>query len=97
MLRYLEQQGIVVPRRTPAGYRGYGLPELNRLRTLRELRLTFGLGIDEIAFAARLPPPPARAPRRRPGLARRRCRQQLVDRVGAAQARAAARGLITRI
>jgi MerR family transcriptional regulator, copper efflux regulator len=60
MLRYLERQGLVVPRRTPAGYRVYGLAELNRLRSLRELRLTFGLGIDDIAFAARL--------RREPGL-----------------------------
>jgi DNA-binding transcriptional MerR regulator len=60
MLRYLERQGLVVPRRTPAGYRLYGLAELNRLRSLRELRLTFGLGIDDIAFAARL--------RREPGL-----------------------------
>jgi DNA-binding transcriptional MerR regulator len=60
MLRYLERQGLVVPRRTPAGYRVYGLAELNRLRSLRELRLTFGLGIDDVAFAARL--------RREPGL-----------------------------
>ena len=54
MLRYLERQGLVVPRRTPAGYRVYGLAELNRLRSLRELRSMFGLGIDDIAFAARL-------------------------------------------
>jgi DNA-binding transcriptional MerR regulator len=54
MLRYLEQQGLVVPRRTRAGYRVYGLAELNRLRTLRELRLARGVGIDDIAFAARL-------------------------------------------
>ena len=60
MLRYLERQGLVVPRRTRAGYRVYGLAELNRLRSLRDLRQTFGLGIDDIAFAARL--------RREPGL-----------------------------
>ena len=35
MLRYLEQHGLVVPRRTPAGYRLYGLGELNQLRALR--------------------------------------------------------------
>jgi DNA-binding transcriptional MerR regulator len=54
MLRYLEHQGLVVPRRTPAGYRVYGLAELNRLRTLRDLRLAHGIGIDDMAFAARL-------------------------------------------
>ncbi len=54
MLRYLEQHGLVVPRRTPAGYRVYGLAELNRLRTLRELRDAHAVGLDELAFAARL-------------------------------------------
>ena len=54
MLRYLEQQGLVVPRRTPAGYRSYGLGELNQLRALRELRRCFGVELAEIAFAARL-------------------------------------------
>ena len=38
MLRYLEQAGLVVPSRTPAGYRLYGLRELNQLRSLAELR-----------------------------------------------------------
>ncbi len=54
MLRYLEEHGLVVPGRTPAGYRVYGLGELNQLRALRELRRTHGVGIDEVAFAARL-------------------------------------------
>ena len=54
MLRYLEAQGLVVPRRTPAGYRAYGLGELNQLNALRELRLRFGLDPAELAFAARL-------------------------------------------
>ena len=54
MLRYLEQQGLVVPRRTQAGYRAYGLGELNQLRALRELRRRFGVELTEIAFAARL-------------------------------------------
>jgi MerR family transcriptional regulator, copper efflux regulator len=54
MLRYLEQHGLVVPRRTAAGYRLYGLPELNRLRTLRDLRLRFGAELAELAFARRL-------------------------------------------
>jgi DNA-binding transcriptional MerR regulator len=35
MLRYLEQHGLVVPRRTPAGYRVYGLAQLNRLARSR--------------------------------------------------------------
>jgi DNA-binding transcriptional MerR regulator len=54
MLRYLEAHGLVVPRRTPAGYRQYGLPELNRLRSLRELRRRFGIELAELAFARRL-------------------------------------------
>ena len=54
MLRYLERSGLVAPRRTASGYRVYGLRELNQLRALRELRLRFGIGIDEIAFAQRL-------------------------------------------
>jgi MerR family copper efflux transcriptional regulator len=54
MLRYLEQHGLVVPRRTGAGYRLYGLAELNRLRTLRNLRQRFGVELAELAFARRL-------------------------------------------
>src|SRR6478735_1338751 len=49
MLRYLEQAGLVVPSRTPAGYRLYGLRELNQLRSLAELRRRFGLGIGDLA------------------------------------------------
>ena len=54
MLRYLEEHRLVVPRRTPAGYRLYGLAEVNRLATLRELRRRFGLDLAELAFALRL-------------------------------------------
>ena len=54
MLRYLEARGLVVPKRTEAGYRIYGLAEVNRLNALRELRRVHGVGIDELAFAARL-------------------------------------------
>ena len=54
MLRYLEQQGLVVPSRSAGGYRQYGLRELNQLRSLAGLRSRFGLGIGDIAFAARL-------------------------------------------
>ena len=54
MLRYLEQHGLVVPRRTASGYRLYGLRELNQLRTLRALRTRFALELTDVAFAARL-------------------------------------------
>ena len=54
MLRYLEAAGLVVPQRTRAGYREYGLRELNQLRSLGELRRRFGVEIGEVAFAARL-------------------------------------------
>ena len=54
MLRYLERLGLVVPNRTSAGYRLYGLRELNQLRSLGELRARFGLEISDLLFAARL-------------------------------------------
>ena len=54
MLRYLEQHSLVVPERTQSGYRQYGLSEVNRLRSLRELRRRFGLELAELAFARRL-------------------------------------------
>ena|SRR5437764_13248491 len=54
MLRYLEEHALVVPRRSPAGYRLYRLGELNQLRALAELRRRFGVELVEVAFAARL-------------------------------------------
>jgi MerR family transcriptional regulator, copper efflux regulator len=54
MLRYVERSGLVVPRRSPAGYRLYGLRELNQLRSLAELRRRFRVEIADLAFAARL-------------------------------------------
>jgi MerR family transcriptional regulator, copper efflux regulator len=54
MLRYLERAALVVPRRTAAGYRVYGLLELNQLRALAELRRRFGVQLTDVAFAARL-------------------------------------------
>ena len=54
MLRYLERAGLVVPRRTPAGYRVYGLLEVNQLRSLKALRRRFRVELRELAFAARL-------------------------------------------
>ncbi len=54
MLRYVEQEGLVVPSRTAAGYRRYGIRELNQLSTLAELRRSFGVELGELAFALRL-------------------------------------------
>ena len=54
MLRYLERTGLVVPGRSRAGYRLYGLRELNQLRSLGELRRRFRIEIGDMAFAARL-------------------------------------------
>lgn len=54
MLRYLERVGLVIPARTPSGYRRYGLRELNQLRSLTELRRRFQIDLAEVAFAARL-------------------------------------------
>jgi MerR family copper efflux transcriptional regulator len=54
MLRYLETAGLVVPRRSAAGYRLYGLLELNQLRSLQTLRRRFDVELTDMAFAARL-------------------------------------------
>ena len=59
MLRYLERSALVLPRRTAAGYRLYGLRELNQLRSLAELRTRFGVQLTDLAFAARLRREPA--------------------------------------
>jgi DNA-binding transcriptional MerR regulator len=54
MLRYIEALGLVVPRRTDGGFRLYGLRQLNQLRSLADLRRSFGVGLDELAFVVRL-------------------------------------------
>ena len=54
MLRYVERIGLVSPARSPSGYRLYGAPELQRLRTLRELLADHDLDLGEVGFAARL-------------------------------------------
>jgi MerR family copper efflux transcriptional regulator len=59
MLRYLEQARLVAPARSSAGYRLYGLRELNQLRSLRQLRRRFGIELTEVTFAARLRRDPA--------------------------------------
>ena len=59
MLRYLEATGLVVPTRTPSGYRAYGLRELNQLKSLRQLRRRFAVELSDVVFAARLRREPA--------------------------------------
>lgn len=54
MLRYIERLRLIDPRRSPAGYRQFGAPELQRLRTLRELLDTHDIGLSDVAFALRL-------------------------------------------
>jgi MerR family transcriptional regulator, copper efflux regulator len=54
MLRYVERVGLLEPSRSGAGYRLYGPPELQRLRTLRELLAEYDIGLSDIAFAQRL-------------------------------------------
>ena len=54
MLRYIEDAGLIEPRRSDAGYRLYGAAELQRLRTLRELVTRFEIGLGEIGFAMRM-------------------------------------------
>ena len=61
MLRYLERVGLMEPARSGAGYRLYGAPELQRLRTLRELLERHAIALGDVAFALRL--------HREPGLA----------------------------
>lgn len=54
MLRYVDRSGLVTPSRSASGYRLYGPPELQRLRTLKELLQRFDLGLSDVAFASRL-------------------------------------------
>ncbi|HLN05588.1 MAG TPA: MerR family transcriptional regulator [Acidimicrobiales bacterium] len=54
MLRYIEDAGLVAPRRSPSAYRLYGPAELQRLRTLRELLGEFGIELSDVGFALRL-------------------------------------------
>ena len=54
MLRYVERVGLLDPPRSPAGYRLFGPPELQRLHTLRELLEAHEVGLSDVAFALRL-------------------------------------------
>jgi DNA-binding transcriptional MerR regulator len=65
MLRYIEREGLIEPRRSESGYRLYGPGELQRLRTLRELLAEHEIGLSDMAFASRL----RRAPELRQAIA----------------------------
>ena len=54
MLRYIEREGLIAPRRSAAGYRLYGPEELQRLRTLRELLEEHDMSLGDAGFALRL-------------------------------------------
>lgn len=54
MLRYIERIGLVVPPRSPSGYRLYGAAELQRLRTLRDLLTEHDVALGEVGFARRM-------------------------------------------
>jgi MerR family copper efflux transcriptional regulator len=54
MLRYLESTGLVVPDRSPSGYRRYGETELELLRGLADLRRRFDVELDDVAFVVRM-------------------------------------------
>src|SRR5881227_2257133 len=54
MLRYVERAGLVIPARSPSGYRLYGAAELQRLRTLKELLARHDISLSDMAFASRM-------------------------------------------
>ena len=54
MLRYIESEGLIAPRRSGSGYRLYGPEELQRLRTLRELLVEHDMSLGDAGFALRL-------------------------------------------
>jgi DNA-binding transcriptional MerR regulator len=54
MLRYVEREGLIAPRRSEGGFRLYGPGELQRLRTLRELLDAHELNLGDVGFALRL-------------------------------------------
>ncbi len=54
MLRYVEREGLIAPRRSDSGYRLYGPEELQRLRTLRELLADHEVSLGEVGFVLRL-------------------------------------------
>ena len=82
-IRYLEDQKLLSPRRTPGGYRLYSANDISRLRTilrlqrdeflpLRVIRQELAAGRSEPEVAQSAPPDGAAAPDARPGAALRR-------------------------
>ena len=74
-IRYLEDQKLLSPRRTPGGYRLYGPADVDRLRTilrlqrdeflpLRVIRQELAAGVAESEAARRAPRPRRGGPRR---------------------------------
>ena len=59
MLRYLEQEGLVVPAPQCGRLSPLGIRELNQLNALAELRARFGVELKELEFALRLRREPA--------------------------------------
>jgi DNA-binding transcriptional MerR regulator len=89
-IRYLEDQKLLAPRRTPGGYRLYAQSDVSRLRTILRLQrdeflplrvirqeLAAGRAEDDSAPAAGATPPPADPAR--PGAALRRLTFSLRD------------------
>ena len=54
MLRYIEREGLIEPRRSESGYRLYGPEQLQRLRTLRELLAEHDMTLGDAGFAMRM-------------------------------------------
>jgi DNA-binding transcriptional MerR regulator len=92
-IRYLEDQKLLSPRRTPGGYRLYAQTDVSRLRTILRLQrdeflplrvirqeLAAGRAEDDIAAAAAPAAQPAPADTARPGAALRRITFSLRDR-----------------
>ena len=92
-IRYLEDQKLLSPRRTPGGYRLYAQTDVSRLRTILRLQrdeflplrvirqeLAAGRAEDDIAAAAAPAAQPAPADPARPGAALRRITFSLRDR-----------------
>jgi DNA-binding transcriptional MerR regulator len=50
LLRYYEEQGLLMPSRRPSGYREYGSGDAERVRRIRVL-LAAGLSTAKIAYA----------------------------------------------
>jgi DNA-binding transcriptional MerR regulator len=92
-IRYLEDQKLLTPRRTPGGYRLYAQTDVSRLRTILRLQrdeflplrvirqeLAAGRAEEDIAATAAPAAQPAPADTARPGAALRRITFSLRDR-----------------